>query len=213
MGPVKRWVLALMGVLAVGFVALDVMQKSGPDPQVQPARREEAAPQRSREERTAHARELVATLSQVDAGPGAITPEKAEGWRQDLLALLGEGTDAVPAIAEYLQKNTDIRFDAGPAAAIVGAPTLRLALIKVLFDIPTPDNVNLQVQVLGATGDPDEVVLLAHQLEAQEPGRHREAILKAARLSQERVRRGEFPGHDAKAFESLLRQYQETAAR
>lgn len=224
MGPVTKWVLALIAMLGIGFVALDIIQESAQD-SLEPAKPAagdgtavaagggEAAPGRSRTERAAHARQLVTTLVQIDVRSGTLTQEKADLWRRDLLSLLDDGTEAVPPIAEFLQKRTDVRFDVGPGTNLLGDPTLRIAFIKVLFDIPTPDNVDLQKQVLGVTTDPDEVVLLARQLDMQEPGHHREAIVNAARASLESVRRGEFPGRDARAVAELLKRYQETVSK
>ena len=212
----KKWVLTLVAMVVIAFVAMDLMQRSEPDSQPAPASPAAATappdspprdvvPERPRSERLAHARQLVTTLSQFDGRAGAFTPERAEGWRRDLLALLDEGTAAVPAIAEFLQTNADVRFDSGRGSKPIEERTLRLALIRVLFDIPTPDNVDLQIQVLRVTRDPDEVILLARQLEMQEKGKHREAIIAAARASMDSVRRGEFPGRDTSALAELLK--------
>lgn len=221
----KRWVLAMVAMVGLAFVALDILQRSDEDSRAEDSRTEpgkaaqpdsapvNVIPERPRAERLEHARQLVTTLSQVDGRPGAFTPEKAEAWRRDLLALLDEGTAAVPAIAEFLQTNVDVRFDSGPGTKPLEERTLRLALIRVLFDIPTPDNVDLQVQVLRVTRDPDEVVLLAHQLEMQEKGKHRDAIIAAARASLDSVRKGEFPGRNTRELDKLLKQYQETVVK
>jgi hypothetical protein len=63
----------------------------------------------------------------------------------------------------------------------LGEPTLRIALLKVLFDIPTPDNVQLQEKVLQSATDPREIAVLAKQLEQQEPGEHYRSIIQAAK--------------------------------
>lgn len=220
----KKWALALIAMLGIGFVAQDMMQKreAPPEPSSQapvdkptapPAESRDTALERSWPEPSARTRQLVTLLSQVDVRPGALSREKAAAWRRTVLELLNEGTAAVPAIAEYLQTNADLRFDGGPAAKLLREPTLRIALIKVLFDIPAPDNVDLQRQVLRVTTDPDEVVLLARQLEMQERGKHRTEIISAARASLDRARQGAFPGRDTSAVVTLLKKYEEAAAK
>jgi len=43
-----------------------------------------------------------------------------------------------------------VRFDSGPGTNLLQEPTLRIAFIEVLFNIPSPDNVDLQEQLLQA---------------------------------------------------------------
>jgi hypothetical protein len=156
------------------------------------------------------ASQLVESLAEIDVRPGALTPEKAAAWQQNMAELLNEGRAAVPALAEFFQKNIDVRFDAGPEKNLLGEPTLRIAFLKLLFDIPDPENVELQAQVLQTAVDPDEIVLIARQLELQEPGKHRDAIIGAAKRALENA---ESANRDTPPLLTLLKQYDEPATR
>jgi hypothetical protein len=151
------------------------------------------------------ARQLVKSLSEVNVQPGEMTPEKAEQWRRDLLDLVGQGKAAIPVLQEFFQKNEDVRFES--ASAMLGEPTLRVALLKVLFDLPTPENVKLEEQVLRTTTEPDEIVVLARQLRLQEPGKYRELIIEATRAALARARNGQLIGRDLKGLAEVLEYY------
>jgi hypothetical protein len=161
----------------------------------------------SEAERAVRARQLVKSLSEVNHQPGALTPEKAEEWRRNLTELVGQGTPAVPALQEFFQGNTDVRFDSGSGTNLLGEPTLRIAFLKVLFDIPAPENVYLQDQVLRNTADPDEIVLLARQLDQQEPGKYRQVIVDAAKAALAKAQRGELPGRDTSPLVKVVEEY------
>jgi len=152
-----------------------------------------------------HARYLIKDLSEVNPQPGELTPEKAEQWRRKLLELLGQGRAALPVLQEFFQKNKDVKFDS--ASALLGEPTLRIALLKVLFDLPTPGNVELEEQVLRNTTDPDEIVVLARQLRLQEPGKHQQLIIETTRAALVRARSGQSSGRDTKALAEVLEYY------
>ena len=125
-------------------------------------------------DRSAVARELVKRLSEVEMQPGGVTPESAAKWNKDLESLVEQGTAAIAPLDEFFQSKVDVRFDTG-STNMLGEPTLRIAFIEVLFNVPAPDNVNLQEQLLQNTSDPAEVALLARQLEAQEPGKYQDS--------------------------------------
>jgi hypothetical protein len=84
---------------------------------------------------------------------------------------------------------------------------LRIAFLKVLFDIPGPANVELQARVLKTATDPAEIALIARQLEQQEPGKHEGMIIEAAREALEIARNGELPGRDTRPLVELLTKY------
>jgi hypothetical protein len=153
------------------------------------------------------ASELVKRLNEINLQPGELTPDKANEWKQDLVELIEQGRAAVPALREFFQRNEDLRFDANSGTNLLGESTLRTAFMKVLFDIPAPENVELQIEVLRNTTDPDEIALLARQLELQEPGEHREAILNAASAALERARNGELPGRDTDQLVKLIKSH------
>lgn len=150
------------------------------------------------------ARQLVKSLGEID---GELTVEKADKWKRNLEELIEEGKAAAPVLAEFFQSNLNVKFDSGGGTNLLESPTLRVAFIKVLFDIPTPDNVDLQEQVLRSTTDPEEVALLAHQLELQEPGVYRGVIIKAIKSSVIKAKNGEYPGSDVTPLFEILAQY------
>jgi hypothetical protein len=135
-------------------------------------------------------RQLVKILSEVNTQPGELTPEKADQWKQHLEQVIEQGRSAVPALEQYFDSNANVQFDTGESGDLLGEPTLRIALLKILFDIPTPENVQLQEKVLQSTTDPAEITLLARQLEAQEPGEHYRSIIQAARRALQDSNKG-----------------------
>jgi hypothetical protein len=150
---------------------------------------------------------LVKTLSEISAQPGELTLEKADQWKRGIEQLIEQGKAAVPVLEEFFQTNGDIRFDSVAGGNLLEEPTLRIAFLKVLFDIPTPDNVELQERVLQTTSDPDEIALLARQLELQEPGEHRDVIIQAANAALKMANNGGLPGRDASRLTKLLADY------
>jgi hypothetical protein len=162
---------------------------------------------RPESESSADARQLVKSLSEVSLRPGELTPDEAAQWHRNLERLIQQGTGAVPVLQEFFQRNEDVRFDAGSGTNLLGEATLRIAFLKVLFDIPAPQNVELQEQVLQTTVDPEEITLLARQLELQEPNKHRESIVEAASAVLQRASDGELPAHDISRMVELLKEH------
>jgi hypothetical protein len=158
-------------------------------------------------DRSTVARQLVKQLSEVEMQPGGVTPESAAKWHQDLESLIEQGTAAVPPLQQFFQSRVDVRFDSGPGTNLLQEPTLRIAFIEVLFNIPSPDNVDLQEQLLHDTTDPDEVSLLARQLEAQEPGKYKDLIVWAAQTSLQQARNGQWPGRKTDPLFKVLNTY------
>jgi hypothetical protein len=158
-------------------------------------------------DRSAVARQLVKRLSEVEMQPGGVTPESAAKWHQDLESLIEQGTAAVAPLQQFFQSRVDVRFDSGPGTNLLEESTLRIAFIEVLFNIPSPDNVDLQVQLLHDTTDPDEVALLARQLEAQEPGKYKELIVWAAQTSLQQARSAQWPGRKTEPLVKVLNNY------
>jgi hypothetical protein len=164
-------------------------------------------------DRAAIARQLVKSLSEVNVQPGQLTPQKAGEWKENLEQLVEQGTAAVPPLQEFFQTHADVRFDSGPGTNLLEEPTLRIAFIEVLFNVPAPDNVNLQEQILRTTTDPEEVALLAHQLELQEPGQDRDLIVLTARVALEQARTGQWPGRDTGPLLKILKKYGDDGAK
>jgi len=162
---------------------------------------------------TAKARELIKSLSEVNLDPGQLTPEKAAQWQRDLEQLVEQGTAAVQPLREFFESRAEVRFDSGPGTNLLQEPSLRIAFLEVLFNIPAPDNVDLQEEVLRVTNDPAEVALLARQLEAQEPGKDRDLIISTAKISLAQARAGMWPGRDPNALVKILKQFGEESVR
>lgn len=167
----------------------------------------------SRPEPSARSRQLVQSLSELDPQKGDITPEKAASWQRNLGGLLQLGAEAIPALREFLQKHEDVRFDSGPDTNLLGEPTLRFAFLKLLLDLPGPENLELQEQVLRTSTDPDEIALLARQLEMQAPDKYRQIIVESVTAALEKTRNGKSPGRDTSPLLKILEQYGNTGVR
>ena len=161
----------------------------------------------SQPEPSGPARELVKSLIDIGLQRDAMTTESVEGWHKTVADLLQLGAEAVPALGEFLQKHEDVRFDPDPAINLLGEPTLRIAFLKLLSDLPGPQNLELQEQVLRTSADPDEIAVVARQLEMQEPGKYRQAIVESATATLAKARKGESPGHDDSPLVKILEQY------
>jgi hypothetical protein len=240
-GPARKWVLVLATLIALGAVALIPFiafpgrnqpvpspNKASPITKAVESRRaaerdspasiafsaesRKSAPQLEAAP-SLDARGLVRSLSEISVQPGDLTPEKADEWQHRLVMLIDRGTEALPALQEFLESNVDRKFNSGPGTNLLGEPTLRIAFLKVLSDIPAPANVELEEKLLRTATDPDEIALLARQLELQEPGKHREAIIKAASTALVRVSKGGFPLRYSTQLVELLQEYQPSGAK
>jgi len=237
-GPVRKSVLILTAIIALGAVALIVVAskhaKPGEHtsdgagvenkpvselPDTKPVAESVASPTAPTTaatplpdpDRALIARQLIKSLSEINLQPGELTPEKADKWKQDLEQLIEQGSATVPPLREFFQSHADMRFDSGSGTNLLGEPSLRIAFMKVLFDVPTPDNVDLQEEVLRTTTDPAEVALLARQMEAQEPGKYRDLIISTAQESLTQAKSGRWPGQNTGPLIKILKQYGETA--
>lgn len=151
-----------------------------------------AAP--ARPEPSAYTRSLVNTLSGIDLKNGPLTPEKVEAWKQALATLKQQGAAGVPAIMEYLEKNTDISF--GEAGKDLGASSVRLALLESLASMTGPEALQASLQVLQTTTMPSEIAYLAASLDTQYPGQYQAEILRAARDTIQMAAENKLPGVD-----------------
>ena len=158
-------------------------------------------------EKTEKAIQLVKALSEISLQPGELTPEQADQWKRHLEELIELGTASVPVLEQFFQTTGDIRLDSIAGGKLLEEPTLRIAFMKVLFDIPTPDNVELQERLLQITTDPDEIALLARQLELQEPGEHRDLIIQAANTALNLAHHGALPSRDPSRLNKVLADY------
>jgi PBS lyase HEAT-like repeat-containing protein len=125
-------------------------------------------------------RQLVAALTQIK---GPITPELAALWKSNLTQLVQQGPAAILAIREFLEQNKDIPYDYKQGGDLLGAHSLRLALLQALEAIGGAEAMQLALDTLQTTTQPREIAQIAQHLEKQAEGQYREAILHAARES------------------------------
>jgi hypothetical protein len=145
-------------------------------------------------------------LSDVDPKT-PMTPEKAAQWKQALQQLAQEGAGALPAIQQFLDRNQDVKLDFGGDTNIIGESTLRTALIKVLDNIGGPEAMAFEAQWMQSTTDPNEIAMLARQLEKQAPEQYRQLALEAAQAALSMAASGKLPDRDVGPLFSLLQQY------
>jgi len=137
------------------------------------------APPAAQSEPTPESRQLVASLINLQLEGGMLTQEVAAGWKQNLQKLIEQGAGAVPAIREFLAKNTD--YDLGKAGKdLLGYSSHRAAMFDALTQIGGPEGVAALAGVLQISADPREIALLAQDLEKLEPGQHRQEAIDAA---------------------------------
>jgi hypothetical protein len=164
-----------------------------------------AISQRAWPEPSPLARQLVQTLAGVDPRPEKMTPEIKLAWQRQLAEFQNQGTVAVAAIAEFFKQHPDVGVDAGQDGDVFQQQAVRIALLKMLLDLPAPDNLDLQEQLLRTTVNPEEIAVLAGQLELLAPGEYQDTIVKAAKASLQYVRSGNLPWHDPGPMVRLLR--------
>jgi HEAT repeat protein len=161
-----------------------------------------AAP--ARPQASPETRQLVAALMQFK---GPITPEMAALWKTNLTQLIQQGPAAVLAIREFLEQNKDIPYDYKQGGNLLGAHSLRLALLEALEAIGGPEAMQLAVDTLRTTTEPREIAQIAQHLESQAQGQYRDAILNAARESLAMAAVGKLGQTDAGPLFGVMAQY------
>jgi hypothetical protein len=158
--------------------------------------------------RTLETRELVARLCRWDESVDLLNPESVSHWRQNLLELVQHGTDAVPAIREFLEKNIDLDFGL-PGWQLLGYPSARVALFDVLTQIGGPEAAALMLDTLRTTAVPREIALLARNLEglAPEDPQYRDEAMQSARRTLNMAASGNLEGRDVAPLFEVLRKY------
>lgn len=149
-------------------------------------------------------RALVAALTQFK---GPFTAEAAALWKSNLTQLVQQGPAAVPAIREFLEQNKDIPYDYNQGGNLLGAHSLRLALLQALEAIGGPEATQLAVDTLQTTTEPREIAQIARHLETQAQGQYREAILNAARESLAMSAAGKLGRTDPGPLFNVMAQY------
>jgi hypothetical protein len=124
---------------------------------------------------------VMARLSQFDLSRGVLTRERAQELNQSFKQLAEQGAGAVPSIRQFLARNQDLSFKDVNGGNLADYSSLRQGLFDVLKQIGGPEAVALSRETLQVTADPMEIAMLARNLEALDPGQHREEALNAAR--------------------------------
>jgi hypothetical protein len=154
-----------------------------------------------------YATQLIASLTQFGPGNG-ITPQRAEELKKSFKQLAAQGAAAVPAIREYLARFQDIDFDSVGAGKLVGYPSLRLGLMDVLGQIGGSEATDLLLQTLQKTGDPQEIAMLAKNLDKQlAPDQVRSAAVTAASEVLAQTLSGKWDGRNVSSLFEVLQKY------
>jgi hypothetical protein len=151
-------------------------------------------------------RQLVNNLSMlVTTGP--MNEEKAAWWKQSLQTLIKQGPAAIPALREFLEGKADVDFNANSSAALLGAPSLRIALLNALQTIGGPEAIEVSAQTLQNTIEPREIALLAGYLDQQVPEQYRLSAVNAARAALAGAGDGRLTGRDLGPVFEVMTQY------
>ncbi len=142
------------------------------------------------------AQDLLARLTKIDLSRGRMSPEQAKEVNQLLQQLREQGSAAIPAIQEFLQRGEDVNFDALAGGESADFSSLRLGLVDALHQIGGPEAVAASAEALQGTTDPLEIALLALTLEQQAPGEYRQLELTAARNALTQALSGNWKGGD-----------------
>ena len=106
--------------------------------------------------------------------------------------LRAAGPQALPVLREYFRLGKDVKIDDMSLVQngrYIRAPSLRATLLNVLGEWNGKEATDMKREVLHATTQIAEAVVLAQQLEKQEPGVHRnESIRELQQIFEERGR-------------------------
>ncbi|MSU59675.1 MAG: hypothetical protein EXS35_16170 [Pedosphaera sp.] len=150
---------------------------------------------------------VVSRLAAINVTNGPVTAAQAAEWRQRLKRLTEKGAAAVPAIRDFLAKNVDLNFEPAGNEALLGAASLRLALLGVVEKIGGPEAVALSAQTLQTTADPAELATLIRFLDRVETGKHRVGALVAARETLALAASGRWDGREVAPLFEILKKY------
>lgn len=153
------------------------------------------------------ARRIVADLAALDLTNAPLNAEQAAWFKKQRAELSALGTNALPAIADFLGRNEDLYFDTANSAELTGAPSLRVALFETVGNLREPDAVALLKTTSQATADPVELATLARLLERAEPGMHHAAFLTAARETLALATTPAWDGRDVAPLFEMLKEF------
>jgi len=152
--------------------------------------------------------DLVSRLAQPAFFAGGVTMQKADELKRSFKQLAEQGPAAVPAIREYLDRFQDIDFDSVGAGKLVGYPSLRLAMLDVLGQVGGPEAMELSLQTLQKTGDPQEIAALTKAMEKQlPPDQVRQAAVSAASDALTEALNGKWDGRSVTPLFEVLQKY------
>jgi hypothetical protein len=158
-------------------------------------------------EPTPYTRQLVAGLQLR----GPVTAENAAQWKTNLLQLVQQGAVAVPAIQEFLGKNTDQVFEKNSSQAL-GYPSMRMALFDALQQIGGPEAVSAMTEVLQHTADPKEIAVLANNLAQQDTEQYPGEVMNAVHEALAMAASKNLEGSDVAPLFEVLQKYGGAAA-
>ncbi len=154
------------------------------------------------------AQEVIARVGQPDFFTGGVSPQKAEELKRSFKQLVEEGAGAVPAIRAYLDRFRDVDFDSLGAGEQVGYSSLRMGMLDALRQIGTPEAMELSLQTLQTTADPQEIGFLAKGLEKQlPPDQFRSVVLAAASETLAQALSGQSNGSNFTPVFEVLQKY------
>src|SRR5881396_567750 len=153
-----------------------------------------------------HSRQLVNSLARLDLPGGTMTPEEAAAWTQNLQQLVQRGSDAVPAILEFLKQDKDLDFGSGLSQTL-GYGSVRRAMFDALAQIGGPEAVQAARETLQNSADPREIALLAQTLDKLAPEEYRQEAVQAAREALGMAANGKLQGADVAPLFEVLGKY------
>jgi hypothetical protein len=152
---------------------------------------------------TGPAKDLVMSLASLDPKKGPITKEQVEKFKNDLKALVAQGSGAVPAIREFLERNVELSY-ASNGGESVGFSSLRSSLIDALQQIGGPEATQALLATLQTTALPSELAQLARALDQIQPGQFTTEIVTAARQTLDLAITGGLGKEDAGPLFDIL---------
>ena len=163
-----------------------------------------AAPPAPASEPTPETRQLVDSLVKLEQQNGVLTQDQAAVWKRSF-----QGPGAVPAIREFLARDTD--FDLGQEGrGLFGYASTRQAMFGALAQIGGAEAVAALAGTLQTTADPREIALLAQHLEQLDPLAHRQEALEAARQTLAMAAEGKLPDRDVAPLFEVFQNYGDT---
>ena len=151
-------------------------------------------------------RQLVDSLVKLEQQNGVLTQDQAAVWKRSFQQLIQQGPGAVPAIREFLARDTD--FDLGQEArGLSGYASAREAMFGALAQIGGAEAVAALAGTLQTTADPREIALLAQYLEQLDPPAHRQEALDAARQTLAMAADAKLPDRDVAPLFEVFQNY------